>query len=181
MLTEWCEQFPPLDGTLPAYLPQIYLAARQYDRARQEAQQSVELEPHAPLARWQLGRAYLFSNQAKSAVAALEQSVTLAGPESMWESELSYARARAGDHSGALAILSRLLERARRAYVSPYDLAIAFTGIGDHESALDYLEQAFTQRVMRIVAIGDPEFDELRGKPRFTRLVARLRLPPMPA
>ena len=144
MLTEWCEQFPPLDGTLPAYLPQIYLAARQYDRARQEAQQSVELEPHAPLARWQLGRAYLFSNQAKSAVAALEQSVTLAGPESMWESELSYARARAGDHSGALAILSRLLERARRAYVSPYDLAIAFT-----------------------------EFDELRGKPRFTRLVAR--------
>jgi hypothetical protein len=53
-------------------------------------------------------------------------------------------------------------------YVSPY------------ESALDYLEQAFTQRIMRIVAIGDPEFDDLRGKPRFTRLVDRLRLPQMP-
>jgi len=167
----------PVFPAINAYLPQIYLAGRHYERARQAAQQSVELEPHAPLAHWQLGRAYLFYNQTKSAVAALEQAVRIAGPESMWEAELSYARARAGDHSGALTILSRLIERSRRTYVSPYDLAIAFAGIGDHESALDQLEQAFAQRVMRIVAIGDPEFDDLRGKPRFTRLVDRLHLP----
>jgi hypothetical protein len=70
-----------------------------------------------------------------------------------------------------------LIERARRDYVSPYDLAVAFAGVGDHECALDQLEQAFAQRVMRIVAIGDPEFDDLRSKPPFVRLVDRLRLP----
>ena len=177
---ELARRSDPVSPAINAYLPQIYLAARQYDRARKEAHQSVELEPHAPLARWQLGRACLFSNQAMPAVAALEHAVKLAGPASMWEAELSYALARAGDQSGALGILSRLTERARREYVSPYDLAIAFTGIGDHESALDHLEQAFAQRVMRIVAIGDPEFDDLRSKPRFTRLVDRLRLPHVP-
>jgi DNA-binding winged helix-turn-helix (wHTH) protein/Tfp pilus assembly protein PilF len=177
---ELARRADPVSPAINAYLPQIFLAARQYDRARQEAQRSVAMEPHAPLAHWQLGRAHLFSNQAMSAVEALERAVTLSGPESMWEAELSYARARAGDHSGARGLLSGLLERARREYVSPYDLAIAFTGIGEHESALDYLEQAFTQRVMRIVAIGDPEFDALRGQPRFTRLVNRLRLPQVP-
>ena len=64
-------------------------------------------------------------------------------------------------------------------YVSPYDLAVAFTGIGDHESALDLLEQAFNERVMRIVMLGDPELDALHHEPRYQALVERLRLPPV--
>ncbi len=122
---ELARRSDPVSPAINAYLPQIYLAARHYDRARYEARRSVELEPHAPLAHWQLGRACLFSNQAMRAVAALEHAVKLAGPESMWEAELSYARARAGDRRGAQSILSRLIERARRDYVSPYDLAVA--------------------------------------------------------
>ena len=98
----------------------------------------------------------------------------------MWVAPLSYARARAGDHAGALTLLSELIERARHEYVSPFDLAIAFTGIGDHECALDHLEQAFSQRVMRIVMLGDPEFDGLRAEPRYRRLLDRLRLPSAP-
>lgn len=95
----------------------------------------------------------------------------------MWEAELSYARARAGDRAGALRLLSELIERPRNDYVSPYDLAIAFAGIGDHDAALDHLELAFSQRVMRIVGLGDPEFDGRRAEPRYRRLLERLRLP----
>jgi tetratricopeptide (TPR) repeat protein len=174
---EQARRADPVSPAINAYLPYIYLAGREYGRALQEAQRAVDLEPHAPLAHWHLGRAYLFSNHVERAVGALERAVTLAGPASMWEAELSYARARAGDHPGALRLLSELIERARRDYVSPYDLAVAFTGIGDHESALDHLEQAFTQRVMRIVGLGDPEFDGLRADPRYRRLLDRLRLP----
>ena len=65
-------------------------------------------------------------------------------------------------------------------YISPSDLAIAFTGIGDHECALDHLERAFNERVMRIVMLGDPEFDGLRVEPRYRRLLDRLRLPSAP-
>ena len=61
--------------------------------------------------------------------------------------------------------------------VSPYDLAIAFTGVGDHIAALDHLEQAFAQREMRIIGLGDPEFDALRAEPHYKRLADRLRLP----
>ena len=71
---------------------------------------------------------------------------------------------------------NELSDRARHEYVSPYDLAVAFTGIGDHACALDHLEQAFSERVMRIVMLGDPEFDGLRGEPRYGRLLDGLRL-----
>ena len=77
-------------------------------------------------------------------------------------------------------LLSALVDRAQHDYVSPYDLAVAFSGIGDRASALDYLEQAVDQRVMRILGVGDPEFDDLRADPRFTRLTARLCLPSAP-
>jgi DNA-binding winged helix-turn-helix (wHTH) protein len=177
---EQARRADPVSPAINSFLPYIYLAGREYGRAVREAQRAVDLEPHAPLAHWHLGRAYLFSNHVESALGALEHAATLAGPASMWEAELSYARARAGDHPGALRLLSELIERAGRDYVSPYDLAVAFTGIGDHESALDHLEQAFAQRVMRIVGLGDPEFDDLRADPRYRRLLDRLRLPGAP-
>ena len=121
-----------------------------------------------------------FAWRVSGAARTLEHAVTLAGPASMWEAALSYARARAGDVKGASRLLSDLIERGRHTYVSPYDLAVAFAGLGDHEAALDHLEQAYVQRVMRIIGIGDPEFDCLRAEPRYRRLLERLHLPSSP-
>jgi hypothetical protein len=55
-----------------------------------------------------------------------------------------------------LTLVAELITRARLEYVSPFDLAIAFTGVGEYECALDHLERAFSERVMRIVMLGDP-------------------------
>ena len=177
---ELARRADPVSPVINSFLPYIYLASRDYGRAVREAQRAVSLEPYAPLAHWYLGRAYLCSNEPELAVEALERAVSLGGRLPMWVAPLSYTRARAGDHAGALTLLSELIERARHEYVSPFDLAIAFTGIGDHECALDHLEQAFSERVMRIVMLGDPEFDGLRAEPRYRRLLDRLRLPSGP-
>jgi predicted Zn-dependent protease len=120
----------PLSPAINAYLPYIYLAARDYPRALHEATLAVELEPYSPLAHWVLGRAYLFSGDAQTAVSVLERGTELAGPLSMWEAALGFARARAGDRAGALAIVSTLHERAAHEFVSPYDLAVCYEGLG---------------------------------------------------
>jgi DNA-binding winged helix-turn-helix (wHTH) protein/Tfp pilus assembly protein PilF len=177
---ELARRADPVSPVINSFLPYIYLASRDYGRAVREAHRAVSLEPYAPLAHWYLGRAYLCSNQAERAVESLEHGVSLGGSASMWAAPLSCARARAGDRAGALTLLSELIERARLEYVSPYDLAIAFTGVGEHECALDHLERAFSERVMRIVMLGDPEFDGLRAEPRYRRLLDRLRLPSAP-
>ncbi len=95
----------------------------------------------------------------------------------MWRAELSFARARAGDKRGAEAILTEMTLMTQARYLSPYDLALCHAGLGHTNAALDHLELAYTEHVMRIVAIGDPELDTLRSEPRFISLLERLRLP----
>jgi DNA-binding winged helix-turn-helix (wHTH) protein len=177
---EQARRAEPVSPAVNAYLPYIHLAGREYGRAVREAQRATRLEPYAPLAHFCLGRAHLFANEPERAVEALERAVTLTGPISMCQAELSFARARAGDRAGASSVLAELIARSRREYVSPYDLAIAFTGIGDHGCALDHLEQAFAERVTRMLGLGDPEFDGLRVDPRYRRLLDRLHLPSGP-
>ena len=66
--------------------------------------------------------------------------------------------------------------RSTREYVSPYDLGVACAGIGDMPGALNHLERCCDERVMRIIALRDPEFDVLRDELRYQRLVERLDL-----
>jgi len=173
---EFARRIDPLSPAINAYVPYIYLAARDYERAAAEGLRAVELEPHSPVAHWQFGRACLFSGDVTRALAELETAAHLANRRSMWQAELCFARARAGDRCGAEAILSELISLAERSYVSPYDLALCHAGIGNTGAALDQLEDAYRERVMRIISIGDPELDGLRLEARFTFLVERLRL-----
>jgi tetratricopeptide (TPR) repeat protein len=165
----------PVSPAITSYVPYVYLATRRYDRALQEAKRAIELEPYAPLAYWVLGRAYLFSGCREAAIETLARGSELAGHASMWMSELCYAQGAAGDRSGAARLAAALHERSSREYVSPFDLAIACIGAGDLSAAHDQLDQAFDQRIMRIVGLGDPEFDRLGKKRR--SLLRRLGLP----
>jgi TolB-like protein/Tfp pilus assembly protein PilF len=174
---ELARRVDPLSAAINAYVPYIYLAARDYQRAVAEGQRAVELEPDSPLARWQLGRAWLFSGDVVRAVEELETASKLASRRTMWQAELSFGRARAGDRLGAEAILREMTRLAQRSYVSPYDLALCCAGLQHTDAALDYLERAYRDRVMRIMAIGDPEFDGVRQESRFVTLLERLRLP----
>ena len=174
---ELARRVDPLSAAINAYVPHIYLASRDYERAVAEGQRAVELEPDSPVARWQLGRACLFSGDVSRAVAELETGSKLANRRTMWQAELSFGRARAGDRSGAETILREMTSLAEGSYVSPYDLALCCAGLEHIQEALDYLERAYQERVMRIIAIGDPEFDGLRQEPRFVALVERLGLP----
>ena len=178
---ELARRVDPLSPAINAYVPYIYLAARDYARAADEGRRAVELEPYSPAARWQFGRACLFSGDVSQAVTELETASNLANRRPMWQAELCFARARAGDRSGAAAILSEMTALARSSYVSPYDLALCHAGLGHAEAALDHLEHAYKERVMRIISIGDPELDGLRLEPRFASLVERLRLPSVDA
>ena len=69
------------------------------------------------------------------------------------------------------------MDRARSSYISPFDLALCFAGLRDTKSVLKYLEQAYLERVMRVISIGDPELDDVRFDSRFVLLVQKLGIP----
>jgi DNA-binding winged helix-turn-helix (wHTH) protein/tetratricopeptide (TPR) repeat protein len=174
---ELARRVDPLAASINAYVPYIYLAARDYARAVREGQRAVELEPQSAIAHWQLGRAVLFAGDHGRAIHELETASTLANGRTMWRAELCFARARSGDRSGAEEILAELTSLEEHAYVSPYDLALCAAGLGEFDAALDYLERAYRDRVMRIISIGDPEFDGMRRATRFVELTRKLHLP----
>lgn len=50
-------------------------------------------------------------------------------------------------------------------------------GLGDHDRAFEWLEKGFEERAALLVTLKvDPVFDPLRGDPRFTDLIRRMRL-----
>jgi len=61
--------------------------------------------------------------------------------------------------------------------VSPYHMAYVHTGLGDFARALDYLEQAFDKGTGATIGLkGSFLCAPLRGHPRFTALLQRLKL-----
>ena len=50
-------------------------------------------------------------------------------------------------------------------YVSPFDIAVIHAGLGDATSAFQWLEEAYRQRVWRIIELTLPMFDSLRRRP----------------
>jgi hypothetical protein len=62
--------------------------------------------------------------------------------------------------------------------VSPFDLAVVHIGLGDLNEGFEQLENAYEQRVFRIIELTMPMFDPLRADPRWQSLVQRVGLAP---
>jgi hypothetical protein len=106
----------------------------------------------------------------------LEQSVSLCGGP-LFLALLSRAYALSGERAKALEILDRIKTLSRQTYVSPFDIAVIQIGVGDLISAFEQLEEAYRQRVFRLIELTMPMFDNLRPDPRWRDLVRRIGLP----
>jgi hypothetical protein len=70
-----------------------------------------------------------------------------------------------------------LKDQSKRRYVAPFDIAIIYVGLGDKAHALEWLEKAYEDHSDRLSWIKVwPQFDSLRGEPRFQDLLRRVGL-----
>jgi tetratricopeptide (TPR) repeat protein len=109
------------------------------------------------------------------AIANLERAVSLSDG-SYYQALLGRAYALAGDRTKALHILDELKALSQRRYVSPFDIAVVYMGLGDLTCAFQLLEEAYQQRVFRIIELTIPMFDSLRSDSRWQHLVRRIGL-----
>jgi hypothetical protein len=82
-----------------------------------------------------------------------------------------------GERAKALEILDRIKTLSHQTYVSPFDIAVIQIGVGDLASAFEQFEEAYRQRVFRLIELTMPMFDNLRPDPRWKDLVQRIGLP----
>ncbi len=67
---------------------------------------------------------------------------------------------------------------SRERYVLPFGIAVVHAGLGQTGKALDWLERACEERNGWMVYLNvEPRLDPLRSKPRFAKLLERMKFP----
>ena len=147
------------------------LSARRYDKAIEQFQNSLEMDPNAGVAHMDLGRAYEGKGDSEKAINELRKAAALsAGPIEL--ASLAHAYARGGHMLQARSILRDLEERSVRAYVPPYDIAIIYAGLGEKDRAFEWLAKSCNEQDVELVALNaDLELDNLHSDARFHDLL----------
>jgi TolB-like protein/Tfp pilus assembly protein PilF len=166
----------PISCVFLGFLGLLLYRARRYDASIAQCRKALEINPYYPNALWFLALALEQKGQLGDAVASLEKATAIAGGP-LFRALLGRAYALTGDRAKALEILEELKAMAQRQYVSPFDVAVVHAGLNQRDSVFECLEDAYRQRVFRIIELTMPMFDNLRGDPRWRDLVRRIGLP----
>src|SRR5262249_26332821 len=135
----------------------------------------LEIDPHYANGLWFLALSLEQKGDLPGAIAKLEDAANLThGPH--FQALLGRAYALAGEQCKALKILGELSALSQRRYVSPFDIAVVHVGLDDRTSAFRCFEEAYQQRVFRIIELTMPMYDTLRSDSRWQNLVRRIGL-----
>lgn len=169
-------EFNPISRVSRGHLGLLLYRARRYDESIAQCQKTLDIDPHYCNAMWFMALAQEQKGLLSLSIANLEQSVSLCGGP-LFLALLSRAYALSGERTKALEILNRVKTLSHETYVSPFDIAVIHIGVGDLTFAFEQLEEAYRQRVFRLIELTMPMFDNLRPDPRWKDLVRRIGLP----
>jgi tetratricopeptide (TPR) repeat protein len=154
----------------------ILYVARRYEEAIQTGRKALELDERFTQAYSPLWRSYEQLGREKEAVDAYLTALSSS------RSEQEMAALRAAAAQGTTAFWKRRLEQLlAQPEPSPYTVAMFSVRIGDHDRALAWLEKIYEQRGagLRYLKV-NPEWDPLRGDPRFNDLLRRAHVAIVP-
>jgi TolB-like protein/Tfp pilus assembly protein PilF len=171
-------EFDPLSPVLNSHLGWIYYFAGQNERAIEQLEKTVEMEPQFAVGRCFLGLAYERRKKYPAAIREYKAARDLSKGHPLAIASLSHACGAAGKKAEAKRYLEELRESSRQRHVSPYFFALAYTGMGDKEQAFAWLEKAYQERSGWLGNLNvEPGLDRVRSDRRFADLVKRVGLP----
>jgi tetratricopeptide (TPR) repeat protein len=166
----------PISRVYIGHFGLILYRARRYDESITQCRKALEIDRHYANGLWFLALSLEQKGDLPGAIAKLEDALSLThGPH--FQAPLARAYALIGEKCKALEILGELKALSQRRYVSPFDIAVVHVGLDDRTSAFQYFEEAYQQRVFRIIELTMPMYDSLRSDLRWRNLVRRIGLP----
>ncbi|MGA7918038.1 MAG: protein kinase [Candidatus Acidiferrales bacterium] len=167
-------ELDPLSLIIELNVGRCYYFARRNEEAVQYLQELARREPDFWYVHHVLGQTYLAMGHIPDAIAELERARFLSPESGRNKAVLGDAYARAGRRAEALKLVEELATQARTRYVSPVYSALIYIGLGDQTQAFAFLEKAYADRSDWMMQLAvEPEFDPLRGDPRFSSLLRR--------
>jgi serine/threonine-protein kinase len=174
---EESERLDPLDLQVKTLIGYVHYFRRDLDRAIQQFEKVLALEPSFAFAHYALGDAWTQRGQYERAFAEFDKAIELGGRSVNHIGVLGYAHGRAGNRDQATALLQELTARAAEGSVSAMWIALIHLGLSDLERVFEWLDRACTERDGSLVLVTSAaEFDPVRNDPRFRALLDRMGL-----
>jgi serine/threonine protein kinase/tetratricopeptide (TPR) repeat protein len=171
------EGLDPLSFQIYRAGARTYFQGREYDRALEQAQKALELEPDFSLAHTWLGLIYAQMGRFPEAVAEAQKGAQL-NDSPLIQAILGYTYAAAGKRSEAHKIAEELAAKRAERYVCPYEIGTIHLGLGEKDEAFRWYERAYDERSACIPLLKfDPRLDPIRTDPRYQDLIRRIGFP----
>jgi tetratricopeptide (TPR) repeat protein len=171
------QDLDPLSLVINTDLGGAYVFARQYDKAIQQLQKTIELDRSYYFAHWILGMAHEMRGSSEEAIAAYQKARQL-NDDPQVLGTLGHVFAASGKRDEALTTLDEMKQISKQRYVAAYSFALVYAGLGKQDEAFQWLEQSYRDHDSSITRLKvDPLFDSLRSDPRFAELTRRVGLP----
>jgi tetratricopeptide (TPR) repeat protein len=164
------DPFSPLINFVKAM---AFFYARQYEKAVDQCQQALELNPDFTIALSLLGWAYLENGMHEEAIAIYEK---LKGE--MSHPSISYPYALPGRREESLKMIEEIKELGNKRLIgNAFVIAKIYAGLDEEELAFEWLEKAYELHGAGLVRLRvDPALDNLRSNPRFKILLKKMNL-----
>jgi TolB-like protein/Flp pilus assembly protein TadD len=172
-------ELDPLSLASSMIVAWILYFARRYGEAIEQAIRTLEIDPNYATALRILGWAYEETGQFDEAVVVHERAAELSGQQPNFMGQIARAYALAGRTDEARGVLDRLIGLSKQTYVSALDIALIHSALGAKDPAFEWLEKAHEERADHLpYSKVNPRLDDLRGDPRFRRMLQQMGLEP---
>lgn len=159
-----------------------YYYARQYDRSIEYLTKLIEMDPNYVRTHSYVSQAYQEKGMYEQAMREVEKALVLEGEDPKEIAEGIRAILEALNTSGLRGYWNKKLEYTKNdlkkgGRVPPLVLARLYARLGQRDEAFEWLEKSFEERTASTAWLKvSPEWDNLRGDPRFADLLRRLNL-----
>ncbi len=173
------QELDPLSPIINFELGLAFYYARDYDRAIEQFQKTLELDQNFPPAQQFLPASYEQKGMYDEAIAGFKKVVPMTGGSewSLTRGGLGHVYAALGKKREALALLDELKQISAQGYVPATSVAIIYVGLGEKDQAFVWLEKAYEERSFQLQWLNvEPRWDSIRSDPRFADLVRRVGL-----
>jgi serine/threonine protein kinase/tetratricopeptide (TPR) repeat protein len=169
----------PLSLPIGTAFGHAFYFARRYDQAIDQLRKTLEMDQNFLLAHWALGMSYEQGVRHNEAIAEFQKAASLSRGQALALGGLGHAYAISGKRAEAQKVLTELKDQSKRRYVAPIHIALVYVGLGDKAQAFEWFERAHEDHSDLLTRIKvNPQFDSLRGEPRFQDLLRRMHLTP---